>query len=136
MAHEKLIKLLETQLKLEKESARALRKEMKTIDHVGIKALFEICAADSTKHAAMVQLMLDALKEGELSKETFVSSWQQRNQGLEAIKTHIEREQKMIELLKDEILVSKDETLKVLLKHILDDEKRHHTILKDEVWKF
>ncbi|MFX1244378.1 MAG: ferritin family protein [Promethearchaeota archaeon] len=136
MAHEKLIKLLETQLKLEKESARALRKEMKTIDHVGIKALFEICAADSTKHAAMVQLMLDALKEGELSKETFVSSWQQRNQGLEAIKTHIEREQKMIELLKDEILVSKDETLKALLKHILDDEKRHHTILKDEVWKF
>jgi rubrerythrin len=136
MGHEKLIQLLETQLQLEKESARALRKEMKSIDHVGIKALFEICAADSTKHAAMVQMMLDALKKGELSKETFVSKWQQRNQGLEAIKIHIDREEKMIELLKDEVLATEDKTLKVLLKHILEDEKRHHSILRDEVWKF
>lgn len=136
MANERLIKLLETQLTLEKESARALRKEMKDIDHVGIKALFEICAADSTKHAAIVQMMLDSLKSGELSRETFVSTWQQRNQGLEAIKTHIDREKKMIELIKDEILATDDKLIKILLQHILNDEERHHKILKEEVWKF
>ena len=136
MANERLIKLLETQLTLEKESARALRKEMKDIDHVGIKALFEICAADSTKHAAIVQMMLESLKSGELSRETFVSTWQQRNQGLEAIKTHIDREKKMIELIKDEVLATDDKLIKILLQHILNDEERHHKILKEEVWKF
>lgn len=136
MANERLIKLLETQLTLEKESARALRKEMKDIDHVGIKALFEICAADSTKHAAIVQMMLESLESGELSRETFVSTWQQRNQGLEAIKTHIDREKKMIELIKDEVLATDDKLIKTLLQHILNDEERHHKILKEEVWKF
>ncbi len=136
MANERLIKLLETQLTLEKESARALRTEMKDIDHVGIKALFEICAADSTKHAAIIQMMLESLKSGELSRETFVSTWQQRNQGLEAIKTHIDREKKMIELIKDEVLATDDKLIKALLQHILNDEERHHKILKEEVWKF
>ncbi|MFW9984582.1 MAG: ferritin family protein [Candidatus Odinarchaeota archaeon] len=136
MTNERLIKLLETQLTLEKESARALRTEMKDIDHVGIKALFEICAADSTKHAAIIQMMLESLKSGELSRETFVSTWQQRNQGLEAIKTHIDREKKMIELIKDEVLATDDKLIKALLQHILNDEERHHKILKEEVWKF
>jgi len=136
MANERLIKLLETQLTLEKESARSLRKEMKDIDHVGIKALFEICAADSTKHAAIVQMMLESLESGELSRETFVSTWQQRNQGLEAIKAHVDREKKMIELIKDEVLATDDKLIKTLLQHILDDEERHHKILKEEVWKF
>ncbi len=136
MANDRLIELLETQLKLEKESARVLRMEMKDIDHVGIKVLFEICAADSSKHASMIQIILDSLKKGNLSQETFVSTWQQRNQGLEAIKHHIEREKKMIEHIKDEIMVTDDKILRTLLKHILADEERHHKILKDEIWEF
>lgn len=136
MTYDQLIELLETQLQLEKESARALRKEMKDIDHLGIKVLFEICAADSTKHASMVQMILDAIKKGELSRETFTSTWKQRNQGLEAIKQHIDREKKMISLIKDEVLATDDKILKALLKHILADEERHHKILKDEVWEF
>ncbi len=136
MANERLIDLLETQLELETESARALRKEMKDIDHLGIKVLFEICASDSTKHASMVQMILDVLKKRDLSRETFVSTWQQRNQGLEAIKHHIDREKKMMELVKDEVLATEDKILKTLLKHILADEERHHRILKNEVWEF
>lgn len=135
MTNERLIDLLETQLKLEKESARALRTEMKEIDHMGIKVLFEICAADSTKHASMVQMILEYMKKGELSRETFTSTWQQRNQGLEAIKHHVDREKKMIDLIKDEVLATDDKFLKVLLKHILVDEERHHKILKEEVWE-
>lgn len=136
MANERLINLLETQLELETESAQLLRKEMKDIDHLGIKVLFEICAADSTKHASMVRMILDALKKGDLSRETFVSTWQQRNQGLEAIKHHINREKKMIELIKEEVLATEDKILKILLKHILADEERHHRILKNEIWEF
>jgi rubrerythrin len=140
MANDRLIELLEIQLTLEKESARALRKEMKDIDHVGIKILFEICAADSTKHASMVQMLLDALKkEVEQPKDpeekTYVGTWKQRNQGLEAIKHHIDREAKMIELIKDEILATEDKTLKAILKHIVADEERHHKILKEEIWE-
>ncbi len=123
-------------MELERAAARALREEMKDIDHHGIKALFEVLAADSTKHAGMVRMMLDWLKSGELSRETFVSTWQQRNKGLEAIKHHIQREEKMIDLLKDEVIAAKDKVTKILLKHILDDEKRHHQILKEEIWKF
>lgn len=141
MANERLIKLLDTQLTLEKESARALRKEMKDIDHVGIKILFEICAADSTKHASMVQMLLDALKKDELAREdpeekTYVSTWQQRNQGLEAIKQHVDREAKMIELIKDEILATDDKIIKSILKYIVADEERHHKILKEDIWEF
>ena len=141
MTNERLIELLESQLTLEKESARALRKEMKDIDHVGIKILFEICAADSTKHASMVQMLLDHLKKEEPTRKDpeekgYVSTWKQRNQGLEAIKHHIDREAKMIELIKDEILATDDKTLKAILKHIIEDEKRHHAILKEEIWEF
>ena len=138
MANERLIELLETQLVLEKESAQALRKEMKDIDHIGIKILFEICAADSTKHASMVKLLLEALKNHKPSdpeEKAYVSTWKQRNQGLEAIKHHVQREAKMIELIKDEILATDDKTLKAILKHIIADEERHHKILKDEIWE-
>ena len=140
MSHERLIELLETQLILEKESVSALRKEMKEIDHVGIKILFEICAADSTKHASMVQLLLDALKKKEPTPKdpegkTYVSTWKQRNQGIEAIKHHINREAKMIELIKDEILATDDKSVKAILKHIVEDEERHHKILKEEIWE-
>jgi len=139
MANDKLIELLETQLTLEKESARALRKEMKDIDHVGIKVLFEICAADSTKHASIVQMLLEALKNEKHSRKdpdekTYMSTWKQRNQGLDAIKHHIKREAKMIELIKDEILATDDKALKAILKHIVADEERHHKILKEEIW--
>jgi rubrerythrin len=141
MTKERLIELLETQLTLEKEAARALRKEMKDIDHLGIKVLFEICAADSTKHATMVQMLLDALKKekpvpSDSDEKTYMSTWKQRNQGLEAIKQHINREEKMIELIKDEILATDDKVLKAILKHIVKDEERHHKILKEEIWEF
>lgn len=141
MTEERLIELLETQLTLEKEAARALRKEMKDIDHLGIKVLFEICAADSTKHASMVQMLLDALKKekpvpSDSAEKTYVSTWRQRHQGLEAIKQHINREEKMIELIKDEILATDDKVLKAILKHIVKDEERHHKILKEEIWEF
>ncbi|MFX1575728.1 MAG: ferritin family protein [Promethearchaeota archaeon] len=141
MTQERLIELLETQLALEKEAARALRKEMKDIDHLGIKVLFEICAADSTKHATMVQMLLDALKKekpvpSDSDEKTYMSTWKQRNQGLEAIKQHINREEKMIELIKDEILATDDKVLKAILKHIVKDEERHHKILKEEIWEF
>ncbi len=135
MSEKKIITLLEKQLELEKENVRVLRKEMKNIDHYGIKILFEVLAADSSKHASMVQMMLDVLRKGELSKETFVSTWKQRNTGLEAIRDHIEREKKMIELIKEEVLATENKTIKALLKYILTDEKQHHNILKKEIWE-
>jgi len=97
MRNERLIKLLEEQLKIEKESVQALRAEQKNINHLGVKLLFEICAADSAKHARMVKLILDHLKAQELSRETFVSTWRQRNRG-QAISDHIEREEQLIRL--------------------------------------
>ena len=83
----------------------------------------------------MVTLILDALRKGELSKETFVSTWKQRHKGLEAIKDHINRETQMINLLKEQILATQDKTLKTLLKYILADEERHHRILTEEIWE-
>jgi rubrerythrin len=134
MTREKLIKALEEQLQLEKDSARTLRAEQKTIDHIGIKAFFEICAADSTKHASLIQMMLTYLKDNRLSEESFVSTWQQRHKGVEAIKEHINREKQMIERLKDQVLATDDPIIKALLKHMLADEDRHHQILKQEIW--
>jgi len=131
----KLVQLMQQQLELEKTAAQALRKEARDIDHPGIKVLLEVCAADSTKHAAMVTLLLEALDKGELSKETFVSTWKQRHRGLETIKDHIKREDQMISLLKEQILATQDKTLKMLLKHILVDEERHHKILTEEIWE-
>lgn len=135
MPREKLIEALEEQLQLEMESARKLRTEQKVIDHLGIKAFFEICAADSTKHASLIQMMLKYLKDKRLSEETFVSTWQQRHKGLEAIKEHIDREKQMISRLKDQALLVKDPIIKALLKHMLADEERHHEILKKEIWE-
>jgi rubrerythrin len=135
MTREKLIEALEEQLQLEKESARKLRAEQKSIDHVGIKAFFEICAADSTKHASIIQMILAYLKDRSLSEETFVSTWRQRHKGVEAIKEHIDREQQMISKLKDQVLSVEDPIVKALLKHILADEDRHHQILKQEIWE-
>jgi rubrerythrin len=131
----KLVQLMQQQLELEKATAQALRKESRDIDHPGIKVLVEVCAADATKHATMVTLILEALRKGELSRETFVSTWKQRHRGLEAIKDHIKRETQMINLLKEQILATQDKTLKTLLEHILADEERHHKILTEEIWE-
>jgi rubrerythrin len=126
---------MQQQLELETAAAQALRKESRDIDHPGIKVLVEVCAADSTKHAAVITLLLESLEKGELLKETFVSTWKQRHKGLEAIKDHINRETQMINLLKEQILATQDKTLKMLLKHILADEERHHKILTEEIWQ-
>ena len=131
----KLVHLMEQQIELERTAAQALHKEARYIDHPGIKALVEVCAADSTKHAAVVTLLLGALRDGQLSKETFASTWKQRHRGLEALKDHVNRETQMINLLKEQILATQDKTLKMLLKHILADEERHHKILTEEIWE-
>ena len=46
------------------------------------------------------------------------------------LKDHVKTETKMLRHVEDEIKKTDDEALKLLLKHISDDEKKHHEIME------
>jgi len=131
-----VVKLVQKQKLSEESMVKAVEALEGRIHNEAAKLLLAELRLDSTKHAQICNEILKAFEKAEP-----VSLWDARIEGfvdMQVVKRELERHIKLEEaMLKDVeriIAVSKDEAIKLLLSHIVEDERKHHkniqTIIK------
>ncbi|MCD6530732.1 ferritin-like domain-containing protein [Candidatus Bathyarchaeota archaeon] len=121
----KLIEFLEEQIEVEKSIVESLDKALPDIRNPVVKGTLRGISLDSLKHAEMYRSAVNLL--------TGVSpalTQKQLDRQRELVQKHISIEAELIERI-DRVLPSlEDEKVKLLLKAILSDERRHHELLR------
>jgi rubrerythrin len=132
--HEELLKLISEAIKIENQAVKLYKKTAKTVDNAAVKLLIDELGMDSAKHARMYKTIEKVLKETPYSFRDFhVDKWTDKLVAKRDLAEHIEIEKHMIELLNEQIKVTTQPTIKAILEHILEDENRHHRILKQVI---
>ena len=128
--HKELLALIERAIKIEKNAVELYQETAKTVDNAAVKLLIDELEMDSGKHAKMYQTIERVLKEQPYSfKDFHEEKWTDKLVAKRDLAEHIEVEKHMIEILEEQIKVVTQPTIKAILEHILEDEKRHHKIL-------
>ena len=120
-----LLDFLKNQVKVENEIVASLEKALVDMKNPAVKGVLKGVSLDSVKHAELYSVALTlltqastALNQGNLDEQR------------ELIKKHIEIEAKLIKVLQEKIPQIENEKVVFLLKAILEDECRHHAMLK------
>jgi len=122
---DELVEFLKEQVKVENKIVDALNKSLPEIDNPTVKGVLKGVSLDSVKHAEMyasaVRLMTTVSKA--LTQENLDK---QKN----LVERHIQMEADLIKKISKVLPTVKDNKVKLLLSAILEDEKRHHGLLK------
>ncbi len=120
-----LLDFLKNQVVVEKEIVESLEKALEGMKNPAVKGVLKGVSLDSVKHAELytsaITLLTQAstaLKQEDLDKQKAL------------IEKHIQIEAKLIKKLQTMIPEIKNEKVVFLLKAILEDEVRHHAMLK------
>jgi len=141
------IGMIQAQIEWEKATARKIKKLEKAAVNLAAKLFLAEMRFDTEKHAKILQTILDLLKQSEPEKltrwesstlmrierplwDTKIRSYVDTQAAKKMLETHVEVETKMLRHVEEEIRKTDDEALKLLLKHIADDEKKHHKIME------
>ena len=120
-----LLDFLNNQITVENEIVASLEKALVDLKNPAVKGVLKGVSLDSVKHAELYSAALTLLTEASTAL----------NQGnldeqRELVKKHIEIEAKLIKVLQEKIPKIENEKVVFLLKAILEDECRHHAMLK------
>jgi hypothetical protein len=120
-----LLEFLKNQIVVENEIVDSLEKAIVDMKNPAVKGVLKGVSLDSVKHAELYSAALTLLTEASTAL----------NQGnlddqRELVKKHIEIEAKLIKILQEKIPKIENEKVVLLLKAILEDECRHHAMLK------
>ena len=122
---EQLIEFLKDQVKVENKIVDALNKSLPEIENSTVKGVLKGISLDSVKHAEMyasaIRLMTTVSKA--LTQENL-----DKQQDL--VEKHIQIEAELIKKISKTLPSVKDNKVRLLLTAILEDEKRHHELLK------
>jgi rubrerythrin len=120
-----LLDFLKNQVEVEKEIVDSLEKALVGMKNPAVKGVLKGVSLDSVKHAELytsaITLLTSAstaLAQEDLDKQKAL------------IEKHIAIEAKLIKILKEKIPEITNEKVVFLLKAILEDEIRHHAMLK------
>ncbi|MFW6110570.1 MAG: hypothetical protein ACOC6H_00880 [Thermoproteota archaeon] len=124
--NDELVSFLEKQTKIENKIVQSLKSSLPEINNSAVKGVLEGISLDSVKHAQMytsaVNLLTgvsQALTQENLDKQK------------DLVKKHIQMEKELIEEIKKKLPSIENEKVKLLLSTILNDEERHHKLLKE-----
>lgn len=130
------VKLIQAQVKLEKDTARKVKKLEEATANLGAKLLLAEMRFDTEKHAKILQTMLDLMKqrEPEIASRTLwttkTHSYVDSLVAKRMLEDHVKIETNMLRHVEEEIERTDDEALKMLLEHIADDERKHHKTME------
>ena len=120
-----LLDFLKNQVSVEKEIVESLEKALIGMKNPAVKGVLKGVSLDSVKHAELYTSAITLLT----SASTALAQ-EDLDKQRELIKKHIDIESKLIKVLKEKIPEIKNEKVVFLLKAILEDEIRHHAMLK------
>ena len=121
----KLVEFLKKQVEVEKSIVESLDEALPDIRNPAVKGTLWGISLDSLKHAEMYGSAINlltgvppALTQERLDKQR------------ELVEKHIRIEAELIQRINEVLPSLEDEKVKLLLKAILSDERRHHELLK------
>ena len=117
---------LRAQRSIELDHVKALKPTIKGVSDRLASALLESIIHDSKKHAVFCKALID-VETGAVLPEMDVGDVIEVSQ---AIEEHIKVEAEMIKSLESMMEKSLDDRTRIILRYMLSDERRHHSILK------
>lgn len=122
---EELIKFMKAQIQVENQIVNSLNNTLVDMKNPPVRGVLKGISLDSVKHAEMytsaVELLTgvpQALTQEHLDKQKAV------------VEKHIQMEAELIQKINNVLPSIENEKVKLLLNAILEDEKRHHRLLK------
>jgi rubrerythrin len=122
---DELIAFLKNQVTVEKEIVQSLEKPLAGMKNPAVKGVLKGVSLDSVKHAELYTAAITLLT----STSTALAQ-EDLDQHKALIQKHIDIEAALIKKLKEKIPEIKNEKVVFLLKAILEDEIKHHAMLK------
>jgi len=119
-------------IEFEKSLAKACVALREKVDTTAAKLLLTEMQLDSTKHARILEEMLNIVEKAPPARlwdyriDSYVDSLVVKRE----LEKHLKLEQEMLRDVEEEIKATKDEALKLLLQHIAADETKHHEIIQ------
>jgi rubrerythrin len=122
---DQLVSFLKNQVTVEKEIVQSLEKPLAGMKNPAVKGVLKGVSLDSIKHAELYTSAITLLT----STSTALAQ-EDLDQHKALIQKHIDIEAALIKKLKEKIPEIKNEKVVFLLKTILEDEIKHHAMLK------
>ncbi len=120
-----LIDFLKNQVTVEKSIVASLAKPVEKMQNPAVKGVLRGVSLDSIKHAELYSAAVTLLTSASqaLTQENL-------DEQRALVEKHIEIERKLIKVLEEKIPGIENNKVVFLLQSILEDEKRHHAMLK------
>jgi bacterioferritin (cytochrome b1) len=131
-----LAHMVQAQIQLEESAAQKIGKLEKATANLAAKLFLAEMRFDTEKHAKILQMILDITKQKESETAgrtlwtTKIHSYVDALVAKKMLEDHVKVETKMLKHVKEEIERTDDDALKLLFKHIADDERKHHKIME------
>ena len=123
--NKELTKIFDEQVYIEIENAEMLRNVKIRLKNILVKELFESIAHDSMKHASLYKSL------AKMSSAVATAMTEAEFEILKnVVEKHIKIEENMIRNIKNMLEKGVDKRVEYILKYILEDEYRHHALLK------
>jgi ribonucleotide reductase beta subunit family protein with ferritin-like domain len=121
---EDLVEFFESQIELENSIVKSVNDALEELDNEAVQMALRGISLDSSKHADMYRSGIAFL-----TKSTKPLNEEMMDRQRKVIERHIKLEEAVIEELEKKMPKIENQKLKLLMKAIMADEKRHHKLL-------
>lgn len=136
MSEEKLTDLIKRQITIEKDVEKDMIEQEKRVHTVAARLLLLEVRLDAYKHAKILEAILKVMgKKPEPLWNYRLESYAESFAVKKELEKHMEREKYTLQHVEEEMKETKDEAVKLLLQHILEDENKHHKIIETIIKK-
>ncbi|MGQ9506768.1 MAG: ferritin-like domain-containing protein [Candidatus Bathycorpusculaceae bacterium] len=120
-----LIEFMKRQIKVENDIVDSLNNALIDMKNPPVKGVLKGISLDSLKHAEMYAAATELL-----TRVSQAITQEQLDKQKAVVEKHIRMEAELIKKISNVLPTVEDEKVKLLLNAILEDEKRHHALLK------
>jgi rubrerythrin len=120
-----LIEFMKRQIKVENDIVDSLNNALIDMKNPPVRGVLKGISLDSVKHAEMYAAATELL-----TRVSQAITQEQLDKQKAVVEKHIRMEAELIKKIGDVLPTVEDEKVKLLLSAILEDEKRHHALLK------
>jgi rubrerythrin len=120
-----LIEFMKKQIKVENDIVDSLNNALIDMKNPPVRGVLKGISLDSVKHAEMYAAATELL-----TRVSQAITQEQLDKQKAVVEKHIRMEAELIKKIGDVLPTVEDEKVKLLLSAILEDEKRHHALLK------
>jgi rubrerythrin len=120
-----LVKFIKEQIEIEKEIVNSLSRGIADITNPAVSETLRGISFDSMKHGEMYSAALELLTSAPQA-----ITQEQLDRQRELVEKHIRIEASIIKRISDALPSVSNEKVRLLLNAILEDEKRHHELLR------